>query len=150
MPAPTPSVNREPTMPTPPCLIGACLCGAVTYAVPDAFEYAFNCHCSQCRRTTGAAYKPIAGIKRDQLTVTSGETDILRYGPDATGHDAHCGICGSFLYSLVRAGAYAHIAMGTIIDTPSIRPAAHIFVASKAPWHEITDSLPQYDGFPIG
>jgi hypothetical protein len=131
-----------------PRLSGACLCGAVTYTVADAFEYAFNCHCAQCRRTTGAACKPIAGIPRDMLTVTSRETAILRYGPDAAGHDARCGICGSFLYSIVREGSYAHIAMGTLVDTPSIRPAAHIFVGSKAPWHEITDDLPQYDEFP--
>jgi hypothetical protein len=24
----------------------------------------------------------------------------------------------------------------------------HIFVGSKAPWHEITDALPQYPEFP--
>ena len=38
--------------------------------------------------------------------------------------------------------------MGTLIDTPAIRPTAHIFVGSKAPWHEITDDLPQYQEFP--
>ena len=36
--------------------------------------------------------------------------------------------------------------MGTLIDDPSIRPAAHIFVGSKAPWFAITDDLPQYVG----
>jgi hypothetical protein len=36
--------------------------------------------------------------------------------------------------------------MGTLVDTPSIRPSAHIFVASKASWHDITDNLPQYRG----
>jgi hypothetical protein len=35
--------------------------------------------------------------------------------------------------------------MGTLADAPSIRPTAHIFVGSKAPWYEITDDLPQYE-----
>ena len=52
-----------------------------------------------------------------------------------TGHDAHCRRCGSLLYSLVRNGAYVHVAMGTLVDAPSIRPTAHIFVGSKAPWY---------------
>ena len=34
--------------------------------------------------------------------------------------------------------------MGTLVDDPSIRPTAHIFVGSKAPWFAITDDLPQY------
>jgi len=43
-------------------LIGECYCRAVRYEVADAFSYAMNCHCSNCRRTTGAAFKPFAGI----------------------------------------------------------------------------------------
>src|SRR5207249_12306987 len=31
-----------------------------------------------------------------------------------------------------------------------MRPQAHIFVASKAPWHEIADGLPRFDAFPPG
>jgi hypothetical protein len=37
--------------------------------------------------------------------------------------------------------------MGSLIDTPSIRPTAHIFVGSKAPWFEITDGLPQFEEY---
>ena len=48
---------------------------------------------------------------------------------------------------MVRAGAYVHVAMGTLIDAPSITPAAHIFVGSKAPWFEITDDLPQSEEY---
>jgi hypothetical protein len=37
--------------------------------------------------------------------------------------------------------------MGSLVDTPAIRPTEHIFVGSKAPWHEITDDLPQADEY---
>jgi hypothetical protein len=126
-------------------LAGECFCGTVRYAVPDAFEYALNCHCSNCRRTTGSAFKPFAGIVRDRFSVTRGEDNLMIHG-DATNHDAHCRRCGSLLYSLVRGGAFVHVAMGTLVDSPSIRPTAHIFVGSKAPWFSITDDLPQYQG----
>lgn len=124
-------------------LVGKCLCGAVRYEVADEFVYAANCHCSNCRRTTGAAYKPFAGIEREKFRLTEGENGLLIFG-DASGHDAHCGRCGSLLYSLVREAAYVHVAMGTLVDSPSIRPTAHIFVGSKAEWFTITDDLPQY------
>jgi hypothetical protein len=126
-------------------LTGGCLCGAVAYIVADAFLYAANCHCSNCRRTTGSAFKPFAGIKRQELRVIKGADDIKRFG-DEQAHDAHCSVCGSLLYSIVREGEYVHVAMGTLVDAPSIRPSAHIFVGSKAPWFTITDDLPQYEG----
>ncbi|MDH6231251.1 hypothetical protein M2281_001823 [Mesorhizobium soli] len=130
-----------------PMLTGGCLCGAVKYAVADAFRYAMNCHCSNCRRTTGSAFKSFAGIERDRLRITEGDEAALIYGDEAA-HDVHCGTCGSLLYSVVREGTYVHVAMGTLMDEPTIRPSMHIFVGSKAKWHEITDDLPQYDEFP--
>ena len=132
-------------MAKPATLSGSCFCGAVRYKVADEFTYALNCHCSQCRRTTGSAFKPFAGIARAKLKVTKGKATLLIFGEEAN-HDAHCNQCGSLLYSIVRDGAYAHVAMGTLIDAPSIRPTAHIFVDSKAPWFEINDKLPQYKG----
>ena len=126
-------------------LEGRCGCGAVSYAVADAFAFAVYCHCSLCRRATGAAFKPLAGIARDRLRVTEGAEAILIVGA-ATWHDARCGTCGSLLYAVVRDGTFAHVAMGTLVDDPTIRPTAHIFVGSKAPWYAITDDLPQHDG----
>jgi hypothetical protein len=126
-------------------LTGRCLCGAVGYIVADAFLYAANCHCSNCRRTTGSAFKPFAGIERQKFRVTKGADDIKRFGNEQA-HDAHCSVCGSLLYSVVREGEYVHVAMGTLVDAPSIRPSAHIFVGSKAPWFTITDDLPQHEG----
>ena len=125
-------------------LTGECFCGAVRYTVVDSFQYALNCHCSNCRRTTGSAFKPFAGIARDKLAVASGDDNVMIYGDEAD-HNAHCRRCGSLLYSVVRDGAFVHVAMGTLVDAPSIRPTAHIFVGSKAPWFSITDALPQYE-----
>jgi hypothetical protein len=128
----------------PRALAGSCQCGAVTYAVADEFSYALNCHCSNCRRSTGAAFKSLAGIERSKLRITSGEDNILTVGSPGW-CDVRCKLCGSLLFAVVRDGAFAHLAMGTLIDDPTIRPNAHIFVGSKAPWFTITDDLPQYE-----
>jgi hypothetical protein len=125
-------------------LSGTCFCGAVAYTVPDEFLYAANCHCSNCRRTTGSAFKPFAGIEREKLVLSKGRSDLMIFGED-DGNDTHCKLCGSLVYSVVRDGAYVHVAMGTLVDAPTIRPNKHIFVGSKAPWFAITDNLPQFD-----
>ena len=127
-------------------LKGQCRCRAVTYAVDDAFAHALNFHCSNCRRTTGAGCNPFGGIALDRFHDVAGAQDLRRFG-DGGDHDLHCAICGSVLYSAVRSSTYADVALGTQVDAPAIRPTAHIFLGSKAPWHEITDDLPHYAEF---
>lgn len=127
-------------------LQGGCQCGAVRYTVADAFVYALNCHCSRCRRATGSAFKPFGGIEREHLRLVQGEDRVGVVGDDAC-HDVRCAACGSLLYSIVREGAWAHVAYGTLDEAPSLRPTAHIHVASKAPWFDITDRLPQHAEF---
>lgn len=125
-------------------LRGQCVCGEVAYEVDDAFEYAVNCHCSDCQRKTGGAFKPFAGIAIARFEITRGAEALQRFG--STNHDAHCVRCSAFLYSVVRDGAWVHLNLGGLVDAPSIRPAFHIFVASKAPWFDILDDLPQFSG----
>jgi hypothetical protein len=116
----------------------------VRYEVADAFLYAANCHCSRCRASTGTAFKAFAGIERDKLELTAGADSRFVVG-DENANDTRCGVCGSLLFSVVRDGAYVHVALGSLVDSPSIRPDEHIYVGSKAPWFEITDDLPQHD-----
>lgn len=123
-------------------LVGKCECGTVRYKVSDAFLYAANCHCSNCRAATGSAFKAFAGIERDKLEITDGQDKIMVFGEEDL-NNTRCGVCGALLFSVVREGGYVHVAMGSLVDAPSIRPTEHIFVGSKAPWFEITDDLPQ-------
>ena len=125
-------------------LVGRCECGAVRYRVADEFLYASNCHCSRCRAATGSAFKPFAGIEREKLELTEGGDALLVVGEEDS-NDTRCAACGSLLFSVVWDGAYVHVALGSLVDAPGIRPTSHIFVGSKAPWFEITDGLPQFE-----
>jgi hypothetical protein len=128
-------------------LAGRCECGAVRYRVADAFLYAMNCHCSACRAATGSAFKAFAGIERSKLEVTGGEESLLVFGEEDL-NNTRCAMCGSLLYSVVREGGYVHVALGSLVDAPGLRPTMHIFVGSRAPWFEIPDALPQFDEYP--
>ncbi|HKG43285.1 MAG TPA: GFA family protein [Gaiellaceae bacterium] len=125
-------------------IAGKCRCGAVRYEVADEFRYAANCHCSQCRAATGSAFKAFAGIERAKLAISAGEDELAVFGEEDL-NDTRCRACGSFLFSVVRDGEYVHVALGSLVDDPTIRPTEHIYVASKASWFEITDDLPQND-----
>jgi hypothetical protein len=128
-------------------LRGRCGCGAVTYEVADEFVVAYNCHCSNCRAMTGSAFLPWGEIEPEKLRVTQGEDSLIVTG-DRNGHHAkRCGQCFSLLYWTGYEGKI-RVPYGSLVDEPNLKPAAHMFVGSKAPWHEILDDLPQHDEYP--
>lgn len=129
-------------------LRGRCSCDAVAYEVPDEFVAAYNCHCSNCRALTGSAFLPWGEIEREKLTVTKGADSLLVIGDADADHAMRCGACGSLLYWTVRDGGFVRIPYGSLIDEPTLKPAAHMFVGSKAPWYQIRDDLPQHDEYP--
>lgn len=131
----------------PVWLEGSCTCGTVRFRVLDDFDYAQNCHCSQCRKATGSAFKPFGGIAAEKLDQVSGGDSLLHIGGPID-HDVRCAMCGAFLYSVVQSGKRVHVAFGSLEGRPSRLPDAHIFVGSKADWFEINDELPQHEGFP--
>jgi hypothetical protein len=129
-------------------LRGRCACRAIAYEVADEFVAAFNCHCSNCRATTGSAFLPWGEIEREKLRVTRGTGSLLVIGEADAAHAVRCGRCGSLLYWTVRDGMRVRVPYGSLEDEPALKPTAHMFVGSKAPWHRILDDLPQHDAYP--
>ena len=56
-----------------------------------------------------------------------------------------CSRCGSnLLFEPNATPDVAWVAVGGFDSDPKERPGTHIYVASKAPWFEISDELPQF------
>jgi hypothetical protein len=125
-------------------LTGQCACGRIQFMVQNEFEYAYYCHCSRCRARTGSVFAAIGGIAIDKLEVIAGHEHLLLEGECSDGYGARCGCCHSFLFSAVRARQYLHVSLGVVSGTPGRLPDHHVYVGSKAPWYQITDTLPQY------
>ena len=129
-------------------LRGSCLCGAVQYEIPDELLYAAYCHCSECRRFSGSAFSALGGIAMAQLQINTGEDKIKFFRKTEASNLAFCEVCGSSLFTEKPLKGLAHLRLGTLMDSPSLTPQAHVLVGSKAPWFEITDNLPQFEDLP--
>jgi hypothetical protein len=125
-------------------LHGRCACGEVCFIVEDTFEYAYYCHCSQCRIRTGSAFAAVAGIGIDKVQVTAGHEHLLIERECSDGYGARCKRCYAFIFSAVRDRQYIHVSLGALVDSPGRAPDHHIYVGSKAPWYQIADTLPQF------
>ena len=124
---------------------GSCLCGGVRYAIDGSLGTVVNCHCSMCRKATGAAFRTRASVPAKAFCWLSGQELVSRYESSAGEQRTFCRVCGSTLPTFFRDRPNEiGVPLGTLDDDPKVRPSAHVFVGSKAPWWEITDSLPQY------
>jgi hypothetical protein len=130
---------------------GGCLCGGVRYEVQLPFSDANYCHCSRCRKHSGAEASVQVRVPREQFTLVSGEELISRYEPEDGAVRAFCSVCGSSLFGRRwPEGDEIAIRLGTLDDDPEIRPEFRTFVDSRAPWAELPDDgLPHYsEGHP--
>src|SRR5215470_19074529 len=132
-------------------ITGSCLCGGVRYEVDGKIGPALNCHCSMCRKATGAAFRSRARVSTAAFHWVTGEELLSRY-ESSPGHiRTFCRVCGSTLVTMFPdSPEELGLAMGTLDDDPGVRPQFHVYVDSKAPWFDITDSLPQFATTPKG
>ena len=128
-------------------ITGGCLCGAVRYEVQGAFLRAGHCHCSRCRRHSGAGMSTQGRVRQEDFRLLAGEDRIRWFRPDGGAVKAFCVTCGSSLFGGTwPGGPEVSIRLGSVDGDPGIRPQCHTFVGSRAPWDTITDDLPQHDG----
>jgi hypothetical protein len=128
---------------------GSCLCGEVAFEFRAPVRM-YQCHCSRCRKARSAAHGANVFVKLDDFAFKSGEELVIQYKvPEAQRFTtAFCTRCGGKAPSVQRARGAVVVPAGALDTDPLMRPQAHIFVASKASWFEITDAYPQYAELP--
>jgi hypothetical protein len=129
---------------------GSCLCGDVAWEASGPLDMMSHCHCSRCRKARAAAHASNLFTANDGVHFTRGEDLLVSYKlPEAKFFtQTFCRKCGSPMPRVNPARPFAVVPMGALDDDPGVRPQRHIFAASKAPWYDIPDGLPQDAEFP--
>lgn len=129
---------------------GRCLCGDVEFEITQAIQPFELCHCSRCRKVTGSAFLAQVTVRREDFRWRSGrdrirtfDAPILRAPPAY--RSCFCLRCGTLTPDPTDESPVLEVPAGMLEDDPGLRPDKHIFTHVKAPWFEITDSLPQLD-----
>ncbi len=124
-------------------LKGSCLCGGIRYEIDNEIGPITNCHCSQCRKASGASFATNASVPAASFRFITG-AELLREWESSPGkRRCFCGRCGSpILKRSDDTPETLRLRLGTLDSDPRRKPSKHIYVGSKAPWVEITDDLP--------
>lgn len=126
---------------------GSCLCGVVQYEI-GAPQTMIHCHCSMCRKHHGTAFATFVSAPIGEFRWLQGQEAIRTWRSSAEGTRSFCRHCGSVTPVLLPDAGITVCPAGNLEDPVTLQAQAHWFVGSKAAWHEVTDSLPQFDEYP--
>jgi len=130
---------------------GSCLCGAVKYQVMGPLRPVVACHCGQCQKASGH-HVAATSAKREDFKLL--EERGLKWFASSVGIGrGFCQECGGNLFWDKADLPTISIFAGTLDKLrgqPSgLQLVEHIYVEEKADYYQITDGLPQRQGFSI-
>ena len=126
---------------------GSCACGAVTYEA-EIKPTVTKCHCSICRKTSGASYMDFVIAPIDNFVYTSGEDKLSRYESTPGNFRPFCSVCGAHMPSSHESMGIAFIPAGTLDTDEDLVETTHMFVGSRVKWHPLQPGLEEFDTYP--
>jgi len=122
---------------------GGCFCGFVRYRAEEPTWHETNCHCSICRRTSGAAFVTWFTVRAEGFGFTRGEP--TRFRSSSHGTRTFCPRCGTPLtFRSDDAGDEVDVTTCSLDAPESLPPRDHTRVSSKLAWVALGDGLPAY------
>lgn len=131
-------------------ITGSCLCGGVRIEVAEAEGPFELCHCSRCRKASGAAFAAGIWVRSEVLHWRRGRALARSYTAPVRERPPpyrtfFCATCGSPLPDPDPTFRWVEVPAGLLDDDPGLRPDKHLVIGPPAPWYEIRDALPRMD-----
>ena len=129
--------------PEPFTATGRCLCSAVSWGITGRLPPVGFCHCSKCRRVSGAGSNAVMHVKAGRLVWLSGEDARRTYALPSGWSTTFCTACGCPTPQMGPHGRWFTPA-GSLDGQPELPISGHIRVADKPAWAVIGDDAPQF------
>lgn len=124
-------------------LKGGCYCGAVRYEAAGTPFNETSCHCTICRRTTGAPFLAWFSVRREDFHFTAGSP--TRFNSTAKASRSFCGRCGTQLtFESGDTPDEIDVSTASLDEPDAVPPLNHIWTRSKLSWIRLADGLPEY------
>jgi hypothetical protein len=122
---------------------GGCLCGAIRYRATSAPVRGVICHCSMCRKHSGAPVLAFVHFRTEDFMWVRGEP--ARYRSSEFAERGFCPSCGSTLsmHEEVLADRM-QVTVGSLDQPGRVRINDHVWTRERIPWFEIKDDLRRF------
>lgn len=129
-------------------MYGKCLCGLVMFEIAGEKPRLYQCHCSQCRKQSGAASNAAAIIPNKYFQWLSGHENVSSWVSDTGFRSDFCSKCGSPVPNPLRSAPYYWVPAGLFEGNEPLTISAQLCVGSKAAWDVILGPGKQYEEMP--
>lgn len=121
---------------------GGCVCGKLRYELLVTPVNLCDCHCLDCRRSSGAPYVTWGSVRASELRVTRGE---VRTVPHAGRLRSFAACCGTHLFFQEEQGAeWIDVTIASLDEPAALAPEKSIWTEDKLPWVMLDPKLPSY------
>ncbi|HXK23744.1 MAG TPA: GFA family protein [Myxococcota bacterium] len=125
---------------------GGCFCGAVRFELSEIFDAGY-CHCSICRRFSGAPLVLWANAPAHAFRITAGAPTGFASSEKWTRY--FCPTCGAPVYGRHAtppedAPDRVCVCIPNLDRSEAVRPTAHIWCESGLPGFDTRDELPRF------
>lgn len=124
---------------------GGCLCGAVRYRIGSPPLSCAICHCTSCRRASGATSVAWLTVNRADFEFLTGTP--VEFNSSAGVLRRFCGRCGcAFTYEHADLPATIDVTIGSLDEPDRVAPTAEVWLQDKVSWQPTDVHLNQYPG----
>ncbi len=131
-------------------LAGGCQCGAVRYTVKAETVTVYACHCLECQKQSASACALSIPLSLDVFDIAGPLKSYER--PTDSGTTTSCWFCencGTRVYhQSARSSRSITLKGGTLDDTGSLNPVAHLWTRRKQSWVILPPAVPAFETQP--
>lgn len=133
-----------------PKITGHCLCGNISFSADTDIKFMANCHCSDCRAATGAAYGTLLFVDADAVQI-DGTPKVFTHKADS-GADMEklfCPDCGSQMFGRnSNRPNVLTVRAGVVDQTDLVKPGINVYLSSRIPSTPVDPELKGFDKMP--
>jgi len=120
---------------------GRCYCGERRVIASQAPLTVTYCHCTSCRRASGAPVSAFAAFQAEAVTITPDPGKAVSPTPGVTRH--FCPTCGSPLWATYDyLPGQIYVPVGIFEAAEDLAPERHSHLQEKLSWLCLSDDLP--------
>ena len=117
-------------------IYGQCSCGTVKFKFNVKGPFAYQCHCSICRKATGSAYSTTLMAPEQNFVWSEGSEMVSSYSRENGYKVNFCSCCGSPVPNKFRDLPLYSVPLGSLDNEPVINVVVQIYLGSKAKWEK--------------
>lgn len=133
-----------------PNITGACLCGNVRFHTQAEPEFIGNCHCDDCRKSSGSVYATYVFMQKEDVHLTGQTHSYSHVVPSGNVLTKHfCPNCGSQIFHVgQRRPTWIGLRAGCIHEHVHVKPQINLFAGHKVTSTPLDPVLPAPAGMP--